>query len=79
VHRLPRDDRGEDEQERAVELRGEDLGAAEAEGEDAAGGLRREPRRDQASAIEPASVSMCAASESSASDADSTPRPPRRP
>ena len=44
---LPRDDAGEHEQHGAVDLRRQDLRAAEAEREVAARRARREPRRDE--------------------------------
>ena len=67
--RLDRQHAREHQQRGAVELRGEDLGAAEPERV----ALGRRPggergRGNSASPIAPASVSMCAASESSASD-----------
>ena len=66
--RLDGDDARQHEQRRAVGLGGEDLGAAEAEGEAPGRRARGQPGRVEREPIAAASVSMCAASESSASE-----------
>ena len=73
VDRLVGDEGGEDQQRHAVGLRGEDLHAPEAERHRAARRTRGQAQRHQREADRAASVSMCPASESSASECAITP------